>query len=236
MTQSSLEAALLDRALARADADAVAPSDSLRDRIWRALQRTGWTTTQPTRTLPQPTADSDEVLLARICRGDAAAFALLMDRHMPALLGYARRSLSDAEAEEAVQETMLVLSRKADQVKPENAGVRRFLFGVLKIEIKRVLTYNSRVKYANDDEIEQHEDKSHEDIEQKLAHMQDIARLAEGVDEVCDVLEQDILALVREGCATAAIASRLELTEGCVRTRKHRAIKKLRAYFDGAPS
>src|SRR5262245_14767499 len=57
-----------------------------------------------------PGVDDDRVLLDRLRARDGAAFRTLVDRHLPAVLGIARRMLRDeAEAEDVAQEAMLKL-------------------------------------------------------------------------------------------------------------------------------
>jgi RNA polymerase sigma-70 factor (ECF subfamily) len=52
--------------------------------------------------------DSDEALMARVARGDEPAFRVLARRHLPTMLGLARRILGNAaEAEDVAQEAML---------------------------------------------------------------------------------------------------------------------------------
>jgi RNA polymerase sigma-70 factor (ECF subfamily) len=52
--------------------------------------------------------DSDEVLMARVARGDEPAYRVLTRRHLPAMLGLARRILGNAaDAEDVAQEAML---------------------------------------------------------------------------------------------------------------------------------
>jgi RNA polymerase sigma-70 factor (ECF subfamily) len=52
--------------------------------------------------------DSDEALMARVARGDQQAFRTLAGRHVPAMLGLARRILGNAaDAEDVAQEAML---------------------------------------------------------------------------------------------------------------------------------
>lgn len=78
-----------------------------------------------------PAGDStttDASLLARAGRGDAAAFRELVDRHLPAALGIARRMLQDdAEAEDVAQEALLRLWRTASDLEVGPAGVRPWL-------------------------------------------------------------------------------------------------------------
>jgi cobalt-zinc-cadmium efflux system membrane fusion protein len=77
---------------------------------------------------------SDEELLGRFVarRDDAAeaAFAALVDRHGPMVLGVCRRALGDRhDAEDAFQATFLVLARKATSIaRPEQLA--NWLFGV----------------------------------------------------------------------------------------------------------
>ena len=52
--------------------------------------------------------DSDEALMARVARGDERAFQVLSRRHLPAMLGVARRILGNAaEAEDVAQEAFI---------------------------------------------------------------------------------------------------------------------------------
>ncbi len=52
--------------------------------------------------------DSDEALMARVAHGDEPAFRVLARRHLPAMLGLARRILGNsADAEDVAQEAML---------------------------------------------------------------------------------------------------------------------------------
>src|ERR1700730_11635891 len=78
---------------------------------------------------------SDEQLLERFRRrrGDPdadAAFAVLVERHGPMVLGVCRRALRDPnDASDAFQATFLVLLRKVDSVRV-NASLGRWLYGV----------------------------------------------------------------------------------------------------------
>ncbi|MGE5166656.1 MAG: sigma-70 family RNA polymerase sigma factor, partial [Sphingobacteriales bacterium] len=63
--------------------------------------------------------DSDEALMARVARGDERAFRELARRHLPVMLGVARRILgSAAEAEDVAQEAMLRVWTHAPRWQP----------------------------------------------------------------------------------------------------------------------
>jgi RNA polymerase sigma-70 factor (ECF subfamily) len=81
---------------------------------------------------PRPAEDAtDRELLERfVSRRDQAAFAALVQRHGPLVLGVCRRVLRDAwEAEDVLQATFLVLARKAALV-PWEDSLRRWLSAV----------------------------------------------------------------------------------------------------------
>ncbi len=63
--------------------------------------------------------DSDEALMARVARGDEPAYRQLTRRHLPAMLGLARRILGNtADAEDVAQEAMLRVWTHAPRWQP----------------------------------------------------------------------------------------------------------------------
>ena len=74
---------------------------------------------------------TDEHLLARFKRErDEAAFAELVRRHGPLVLGVCRRVISDRHlADDAFQATFVVFARKADTVRPSDP-LPNWLYGV----------------------------------------------------------------------------------------------------------
>ena len=63
--------------------------------------------------------DSDEALMARVARGDEPAYRMLTRRHVPAMLGLARRILGNAaDAEDVAQEAMLRVWTHAPRWQP----------------------------------------------------------------------------------------------------------------------
>jgi RNA polymerase sigma-70 factor (ECF subfamily) len=63
--------------------------------------------------------DSDEALMARVARGDERAFRELVRRHLPSMLGLARRITGHtADAEDVAQEAMLRMWTHAPRWQP----------------------------------------------------------------------------------------------------------------------
>ena len=83
--------------------------------------------------LPRPATGelSDGQLLERYLAGrEEAAFALLLRRHGPMVLGVCRRVLrQEQDAEDAFQATFLVLVRRAEAIRPRER-VGPWLYGV----------------------------------------------------------------------------------------------------------
>lgn len=75
--------------------------------------------------------DADTVLMARVGAGDAEAFAILVERHSPALYRVACRLLNDHhEAEDIVQECFVRLWQKAPGWQPVGSGLIGWLYRI----------------------------------------------------------------------------------------------------------
>ena len=72
--------------------------------------------------------EDEGALLARVAAGEERAYRALVDRHLPSVLGIARRMLrDDAEAEDVSQEALLRLWRNAAGLELGANGVRPWL-------------------------------------------------------------------------------------------------------------
>ncbi len=72
--------------------------------------------------------EDDKVLVGRVAAHDAGAFRTLVERHLPSLLGVARRMLGDAaEAEDVSQEALIRLWQNGANLQLGAGGVRPWL-------------------------------------------------------------------------------------------------------------
>ena len=92
-------------------------------------------------TAPTGQADSDEALLAAVAARDKAAFAVLFARYAGRVKGFLiRAGLPDGEAEEAAQEVMISVWRRAASFDAEKAGAATWIFAIARnrrIELAR---------------------------------------------------------------------------------------------------
>jgi RNA polymerase sigma-70 factor (ECF subfamily) len=76
-------------------------------------------------------AATDEALLARIATRDRKAFALLFERYAGRVKGYLMRGGAPAaEADEAAQDVMLLIWRRAETFDPSRAGAAAWIFAI----------------------------------------------------------------------------------------------------------
>ena len=81
--------------------------------------------------MPRPAHEEEARLIAALRRGDAAAFAMLVDRHSSAMLRVAMAYVpTRAAAEEAVQETWIAVMRGIDGFEGR-ASLKTWIFRIL---------------------------------------------------------------------------------------------------------
>ena len=115
-------------------------------------------------------ADSDDALMARVCARDAAAFRILVDRHVRPLHRIAYRMIGDAtEAEDLAQEALLRLWRDAARWQAGHAGTGAWLNRVI---VNLCLDRLRRRRFTSDEAVPERPD------ERPLAHDEmDAARM-----------------------------------------------------------
>ena len=101
-------------------------------------------------------ADSDDALMARVCARDAAAFRILVDRHVRPLHRIAYRMIGDAtEAEDLAQEALLRLWRDAARWQAGHAGTGAWLNRVI---VNLCLDRLRRRRFTSDEAVPERPD------------------------------------------------------------------------------
>jgi RNA polymerase sigma factor (sigma-70 family) len=201
---------------------------AVRAAAYRRLRGAGWQPSlHPSRgggTLRR----GDEALLADFLSGEATAFDELCDRHLARLVGHARRHAPrPADAEDLVHETFLVLLRRGPEVlQHERPNVQAFLFGTLR---KKILKAWSARTFDELGDVPEEVDLT--DILGEQAQRKEILRL---IERVCNLREQQVLAMTLDGFKNTEIAAELEIRAGHVAKLKFDALRKLRAAQESA--
>ena len=164
---------------------------------------------------------------------DRAAFLELFDHYAPKLKGfYRRRGLGDAQAEDLVQDVMVAVWQRAAQYDRRQAGVSTWVFTIARNRQIDILRRERRP------ELDAHEPAltPSEGPEPDAAY--DASQSAERVRRALAGLPDEQAELVRisfyEEASHSAIAERMGLPLGTVKSRLRLALQKLRAALDEA--
>jgi RNA polymerase sigma factor (sigma-70 family) len=179
-----------------------------------------------------PAADpgTDADLLGRFVRQhDESAFAALVSRHAPMVLGVCRRILRDThQAEDAFQAVFLVLARKAATVRPRDR-LAAWLHGVA-----RQVALNARRGEARRRQREAHAGRPtrppacHDPLDEMSAR-ELLAAVDEEVQRLPEVLRLPVLLCGLEGKTLEEAARQLGWTPGSVKGRLERGRARLHA-------
>jgi RNA polymerase sigma-70 factor (ECF subfamily) len=153
-----------------------------------------------------------------------AAFAALIARHGPMVLGVCRRALSNPDdVADAFQATFLILVRKAEAVRVEDS-LGRWLYGVSRrVSVRaRVAAARRRAREVREVEIAASPAAGVEQDELRDAIDEEIGRLPER-------LRSAVVLCALEGLGHGEAARRLGCAEGTVKSRLSRARERLRA-------
>jgi RNA polymerase sigma-70 factor (ECF subfamily) len=168
--------------------------------------------------------NSDEALMARIGRGDRAAFSDLSRRHLPSVVALARHILRNgADAEDVAQEAMLRVWTHAPRWQPLAA----FKTWLTRIVVNLCLDRKRRntplpLEVAGDPADDA--PGAQEEIERSEADQ----RVARAIDELPDRQRAAIALSYREGLSNTEVAEALATSVSAVETLLVRAKRTLR--------
>jgi len=168
--------------------------------------------------------DSDEALMAQVARGDEPAYRLLTRRHLPAMLGLARRILGNAaDAEDVAQEAMLRVWTHAPRWQPL-AAVRTWLTRVV---VNLCLDRKRRVPWIDLDAAGEIADPA-PGAGEKAEHNERERLLAAAVAELPARQRTAIVLTYSEGMSNAQVADILDTSVSAIETLLVRAKQNLR--------
>lgn len=152
-----------------------------------------------------------------------------MEAYSPALLAYFHRRVDPVDAVDLLNDTLLVIWRKARTVPNDDVEARMWMYGVA----RRVLATHRRSSRRRT--------ALHERLQAELASVStedpdDVRALHEALSRLPE-LDQEIIRLVHwDGLSQAETARLLGMPEATVRSRHHRARVKLRAALGARPA
>jgi RNA polymerase sigma-70 factor, ECF subfamily len=179
------------------------------------------------RSRPEPVQLGDEEIVDRVCAGETHLFELLMRRYNQRLYRTARAVLAnEAEAEDVVQQAYLNAFRRLDQFE-HRARVSTWL---TRITIHEALARRRRRRVAMAIEAS-HAIDAVESVQPDPEHQAYAVELRGMLESLIDGLPASYRCVFMlravEGVSTTETAELLQLTEGVVKTRLHRARRVL---------
>jgi RNA polymerase sigma-70 factor (ECF subfamily) len=180
------------------------------------------------------TVDPDRELVESWRKGESEAFASLVRRHQRRVFGLLLRMLGNREeAEDAAQDTFLNLHRHGHHFRQES----RFSTFVYRVAVNAALNRRRSLgrRRAHADAFEEAQSFGHlaatppADPERTLAGDELRARIGRELLALPEALRAPVVLYDVEGLSYGEIAEVLEVAEGTVKSRIHRARQALRA-------
>jgi RNA polymerase sigma-70 factor, ECF subfamily len=168
--------------------------------------------------------DSDEALMALVAKGDQRAYRELAGRHLPAMLGLARRVLGNAaDAEEVVQEAMLRVWTHAPRWQPLAA----FRTWLTRVVVNLCLDRKRRASWVALEAAGEIVDPAPSAAEQSETDERD-RLVADAIEELPARQRAAIMLTYSEGLSNAQVAEILDTTVSAVETLLMRGKQNLR--------
>lgn len=168
--------------------------------------------------------DSDEALMARVARGDQSAFRALAGRHLPAMVGLARRILGNtADAEDVAQEAMLRVWTHAPRWQPLAA----FKTWLTRVVVNLCLDRKRRAPWVELEAAGEIADPSPSAAEQTEFDERE-RYLQRAIEKLPDRQRAAIVLTYSEGLSNAQVADILDTSVSAVETLLVRGKQNLR--------
>ncbi|TFV73340.1 sigma-70 family RNA polymerase sigma factor [Blastococcus sp. CT_GayMR19] len=180
--------------------------------------------------VPDSPAELDRGPLTALAAGDDATWQATVRRYDALLRSTARGILrSDADVDEAVQRTWVLLLRNADRI--ENP---RCLPGWLATTARReaLAVLRSQQRAVPTDDVADHVAPDERDLGTGLMSLELRRELHRAVDTLPDTQRRIVLALLREPASYDALSQELGIPRGSLGPLRGRAVRALRAQLE----
>jgi len=172
-------------------------------------------------------AESDEALMLRVAAGDRAAFIVIFERYAGRINGFLIRAGAEPGlAEEAAQEVMVTLWRRAALFDPERGSATTWIFTLARN--KRVDLIRRAARAAPDADEPSFQADPIESAEASLANAARDRAVREAVAALGPDQKEAVRLAFFSGLSHSEIAERLDLPVGTVKSRLRLAFGKLR--------
>jgi RNA polymerase sigma-70 factor (ECF subfamily) len=173
----------------------------------------------------QPDSGPDDALLARLARGDEAAFTALFRRRQGDVYRVALLMTgSPAAAEDVTQDVFLAVMRDAGRYESGRSSVKAWLCGIARNHARRRLERDGRnVPLLEHGDSETPAIAVHPDPVGDLAHMQRVDALRRAIMNLPLRYREVVVLCDLEEISYADAAEALDCAVGTVRSRLHRA-------------
>lgn len=185
-----------------------------------------------------PLATLDTPLVRRACRGDAAAFRSIFERHAPSVRRFLRDLLGDdTAADEATQETFVRAHGRLGGLR-ESEKLLPWLFGIARNVCFEQLRARRNQKLREDGEADEQADEA-PSPELALLGQEADSKLAEALAILTETRRTALLLRIDHGLPYEDIAEIMDWPLAKVKNEIHRARLQLRAhltcYVGGTP-
>jgi RNA polymerase sigma-70 factor, ECF subfamily len=170
-----------------------------------------------------------DALLARVARGDEAAFEQTYDQVADAVFGLVRRVLRDpAQSEEVTQEVLVEVWRTASRYEPARGSAMAWIMTMAhRRAVDRVRSEQAasdrQARAANREQVVVYDEVA-EDVEARL----DRERVRRCLDTLTDLQRQSVALAYYEGYTYREVAELLTVPLGTVKTRMRDGMIRMR--------
>ncbi len=177
---------------------------------------------------------SDESLVSLFSDGNEAAFAVLYDRFYKRVLLFARRYVSEPDAQDITAESFVQLWRKKNQFS-HLKSISSFLFVTARNRCFDIIRHQ-QVKNKHEAElIELMSDNRHTDFFVEQVRLELVKLVNQAIGKLPERMREVFVLSYNEGLKPAEIAEKLNISVKTVSNQKLSAVKLLKAALEQHP-